>query len=70
MEYFAADPRVLMSVGKYYKTGEPMPQGQLDKFGRQRGFSAESIFSRSSFTRLSIRDIMDNIPLKIQQLKY
>jgi intermediate peptidase len=47
MEYFAADPRVLMSVGRHYKTGEPMPQGELDKFcAAKRIFSGVDIQSQ------------------------
>ena len=32
MEYFASDPRVLMKIGKHYKTGESLPLEIIEKF--------------------------------------
>jgi len=32
MEYFAADPRVLMSIGRHYKNGDPVDRAEIEKF--------------------------------------
>ena len=53
MEYFSSDPRVLMSVGRHYKTGEPMPQGEVDQFcAAKRIFSGVDIQSQLFYSML------------------
>lgn len=53
MEYFAADPRVLTSVARHYKTGSPMPQGEIDKFcAAKRIFSGVDVQSQLFYSIL------------------
>ncbi len=53
MEYFASDPRVLNCIGRHYKTGEPIPAGEVDKFcAAKRIFSGVDIQSQLFYSLL------------------
>jgi len=53
MEYFASDPRVLMSIGRHYKSGDPIPTEALEKFcAAKRIFSGVDIQSQLFYSIL------------------
>ena len=53
MEYFASDPRVLMSIGRHYKSGNPIPAEALEKFcAAKRIFSGVDVQSQLFYSIL------------------